>query len=76
MFYVDIRVPQLAGTYDFRLEEEVEINVLIRQITAILFGKETAGVLFDLTGQIELCSEFHLSEQGVLSGHTLVLFVI
>lgn len=75
MFYIDIRVLQLAETYDFKLEEEVEINVLIRQITVILFGKEETGVLFDLTGQMELCSELNLSEQGVRSGHTLLLFL-
>lgn len=49
MVFVDIRIPQLAKTYDFRLDEKTETAVLIRQISVILFGKEVQGALFDLT---------------------------
>ena len=75
MIYVDIRVPQLGQIYDFKLEEEAETGTLIQQITAILLGEEASGVLFDLTKQRELCKEQRLPEQGVVSGHTLLLLI-
>ncbi|HOO26917.1 MAG TPA: hypothetical protein PLU43_00515 [Lachnospiraceae bacterium] len=76
MVFVDIRIPQLAKTYDFRLDEKTETAVLIRQTSVILFGKEVQGALFDLTQKQILCGNRTLTGQGTVSGHTLLLLFI
>lgn len=76
MNYMDIRVPQLAETFDCRLEEDVKISVLLRQLAVLLPGRKEAGVLFSLSQKRMLNSDRTLQEQGVISGQTLLLLFI
>ncbi len=76
MNYVDIRVPQLAKTFDCKLEEHVKISVLISQLTVLLLGRRAEGILFSLNQKRVLQKEQTLLEQGVVSGQTLLLIFI
>jgi len=76
MNYIDIRVPQLAETFDCRLEEHVKTSVLLRQLAVLLLGRNEDGVLFSLDQERMLKSDQTLQEQGVVSGQTLLLLFI
>ncbi len=76
MNYMDIRVPQLAETFDCRLEEHVKTSVLLRQLAVLLLGRNEDGVLFSLDQERMLKSDQTLQEQGVVSGQTLLLLFI
>ena len=73
---MDIRVPQLAETFDCRLEEHVKTSVLLRQLAVLLLGRNEDGVLFSLDQERMLKSDQTLQEQGVVSGQTLLLLFI
>ncbi len=74
MRYVDVRVPQLARTYDFLLDEKVPVEDVMESLMQNLLGEERNGLLFSVQNKRLLIPARTLEEQEILSGQTLVLF--
>lgn len=68
MVLVDIFVPSVAQTYNFSLNEAVEISAIINEITGMIAQKEQTG----LAGRQEDLNLYNVKEQRILPrGNTL-----
>ena len=79
MIMVDVTVPSVGRRYDFNLEEQAQISVLIAEISEIICQKENCvlegeneGLVLCSEGQI-LSPEATLSQYGIANGSRLIL---
>ena len=81
MIAVDINVPYLGVSYDFSLDENVQIASVIEEIAAMICAKERWQAntsapnldLYDLMRKKKLNRCSTLSAEGVLTGQQLLL---
>ena len=81
MILVDIYVPSVDKTYDFQLNEDIEISTVVEEISEMIGQKEHSKI----TGQVDqlmLCNyrtscilsrEYTLKEAGIVNGDKLLL---
>lgn len=81
MILVDIFVPSVDKTYDFQLNEQTPIDMLIEEISEMIGQKEHSEVDGDV-GKLILCDRESqrileknrtLSECGIITGKSLIL---
>lgn len=80
MILVDVYIPAVEQTYDFRLEQDCFPDVIIGEISEMVEQKEqmpaedtSALVLFDADTRQMLPFDRTLLEGGVTDGHLLIL---
>lgn len=80
MILVDVYVPAVEQTYDFRLEENCcpdmiisEIREMVEQKEQMLSDEQERCLLFDADLQCMLSCERTLAQSGVTDGHLLIL---
>ena len=81
MILVDIYVPSVGNTYDFRLDEEEKISAIIEEIRELIGQKEHCQIVGDIK-KLMLCSKKNqqilpkhstLSANGIVTGSSLLL---
>lgn len=81
MVLVDVFVPSVDKTYDFQLNENIAISVVIEEIAEMVGQKEKSQIVGSLS-KMELCSskdrvalhkEQTLPQSGVVTGDSLIL---
>lgn len=81
MLMVDIDVLSIGRKYNFTLEEQVPVSVIISEICEVICQKENCSLgnpentltLSSLENGVMMSPELTLSEYGVRNGHTLIL---
>ena len=81
MIIVEVFVPAIDNIYEFRLNEDVAVNVVIEEIISVICQKEQcplkgerADFLLVLGGKQQvLSSNLSLYENGVQSGDRLIM---
>ena len=81
MVMVEVEVPGLRKTYDFRLNDEAKIDDVIEEICTIICQKEKGDVLLRtrdmilsvVSNGIIMNNMYKLSEYNVLDGMKLML---
>lgn len=81
MILVEVFVPSLDRTYEFKLNEDVAVSVVIEEISSVICQKEQCDVegnrsefILVLCGKQQiLSSNLSLYENGVQSGDRLYL---
>lgn len=81
MLLMEVKVPALCGRYDFELEESATIDMLIREITAVVCQKERCQCfecaqglrLYSQELERQLAPEEVLGTSGVRNGQSLIL---
>lgn len=81
MILVDILIPSLDKTYDFRLDETARIEHVIEEISVMVSQKEQCEIrgnkdellLYSYEGHVVLNREFSLSDMGIKDGAKLLL---
>ena len=81
MIMVDITVPSVSRQYNFSIEEQVPISVLLAEISEVICQKENCvfdGDISELTicsreGQLFLDPAHTLEEYGIRNGMQLLL---
>ena len=81
MILVDIFIPSVDKTYDFQLDENVPVAVVIDEISEMIEEKEKTALqgdagqlrLCDPAGERELDKERTLSESRITTGSRLIL---
>ncbi|MCR4640694.1 MAG: EsaB/YukD family protein [Lachnospiraceae bacterium] len=81
MILVDIFVPSVDKTYDFQLNEEIEIHTVLEEISEMIGQKEHSRI----TGRVDqlllcnyrtgsiLSTNITLKEAGIVNGDKLLL---
>lgn len=80
MIVVEIYVPVLDASYDFKLDENVPTGVVIEEIASVICQKEqckiggdkTQFMLFKVENRQSLSANLTLYENGVTTGDSLV----
>lgn len=81
MIVVDLHVPIIYQNYNFQLNENIEINLLIEEISEMIGQKEHSQIVGDVnklllcdkkTGRV-LEKNKTLNECGVITGNSLIL---
>ncbi len=81
MIIVEIYVPVTDGTYEFKLNEDVPVGVLLEELCAVVSEKEQCPVsdikdkmmLFNYRKKSALSNNMTLFESGISTGDRLVL---
>ncbi|MDO4513556.1 MAG: EsaB/YukD family protein [Lachnospiraceae bacterium] len=81
MILVDITVPALDNTYDFRLDEDATVAEIMDEVVSMICQKEMSHLegdekdllLCSQSGQVILDRAWTLRESGVRSGERLLL---
>lgn len=81
MIIVDVEVQSIGRKYNFTLEEQVPISMLISEIREVICQKENCFLgrpeneltLSSLENGVMMSPDLSLSEYGVMNGHTLLL---
>ena len=74
MILVEVFVPSLDRTYEFKLNEDVAVSVVIEEISSVICQKEQCDVEGNRCGKQQiLSSNLSLYENGVQSGDRLYL---
>lgn len=80
MILVDVYIPAVEQTYDFRLEETCRPDVIIGEICEMVEQREQLPadegerfLLFDASLRRALPYDRTLEESGVIDGHLLIL---
>lgn len=81
MILVDVTVPSVEKTYDFNLDENAQIALVIEEITGMISQKEHCSIvgnkenllLCKYDGQVVLDKQSTLTECGVVNGGRLLL---
>lgn len=81
MVMVEVMVPALDKEYDFQLDENASIDILIEEITEMvchreqiqLVGEEKKMMLCHLDGQRVLPRDQNLCDLGIKTGNRLML---
>lgn len=81
MIMVDVTVPSIGRQYNFSLEEQTPVSMLIAEIAEVICQKENCSLTGE-TGELVLCSveqekilapEASLSQYGIRDGNRLLL---
>lgn len=81
MILVDIYVPALGNVYDFQLDEDEKVNIIVEEIGELIGQKEHCQIVGDIS-ELMLCSRDNriilspnstLSELGIHNGNSLIL---
>ena len=81
MILVDIYVPAVGNIYDFQLDEEEKISMIVEEIGELIGQKEHCQIIGDI-GELMLCSKkdkkilsksLTLSGSGIKNGDSLIL---
>lgn len=81
MLLMEVKVPALCGRYDFELEESATVDMLIREVTAVICQKERCQCFEGAQGlrlysqelERQLAPEEVLGTSGVRNGQSLIL---
>lgn len=81
MILVDVYVPSLDRVYDFNLDEDSKISVLIEEISELickkehsqLDGEKTRFVMGSFDRKINFNPQYSLSEYSIKNGEKLIL---
>lgn len=81
MILVEIKVPAVNGAYEFKLNEDVSVSIIIDEICAVICEKEQCGmpegangmILFDSDRGILLSKTLSLYENNIGNGSCLLL---
>lgn len=81
MILVEIAVPSTDGSYEFKLNEDVPVGILLEEICSVVSEKEQCSVsdngepliLFNYQRKTELSPNMTLYENGITSGDKLYL---
>ena len=81
MILVEIVVPSTDGTYEFKLNEDVPVGILLEEICSVVSEKEQCSlssekgsmILFNYLKKTELSPNMTLYENGITTGDKLVL---
>ena len=81
MILVDVYVPSVGKTYDFHLEENAAISVIIEEISEMVGHKERTRIIGDTSG-LQICDKAGgktmpkastLAKCGICNGDSLIL---
>ena len=81
MILVEIVAPSTDGSYEFKLNEDIPVGVLLEEICAVVSEKEQCPlsdkkdnlILFNYQKKTELSPNLTLYESGITTGDRLVL---
>lgn len=81
MILVEIVVPSTDGSYEFKLNEDVPVGVLLEEICSVVSEKEQCSqssdkgslILFNYQKKAELSPNMTLYENGITTGDKLFL---
>lgn len=81
MILVEIKVPSVNGTYEFKLNEDVSVSIVIDEICSVICEKEQCSMpdgagrmmLFDSDRGIRLSEILSLYENNIGNGSCLLL---
>lgn len=80
MIYVEITVPSIDGTYEFKLNEDIPVYTVIEEICSVICEKEqcklisdSGMMLFGGEGRSALSLNLTLYENGIQNGNKLIL---
>ena len=81
MILVDINVPSVEETWDFMIDENVDVNRLIPELVRMAAKRTHSDPetnpdkfsLYSATDECELTGDRTLAENGVRDGHRLIL---
>ena len=81
MILVEITVPSTDGTYEFKLNEDVLVSMVIDELCSVISEKERCDmpanadsfVLFSADKGVMLSKTLTLYENGVINGDRLIL---
>ncbi len=81
MIIVEINVPSVDGTYEFKLNEDTSVTMIIDEICSVICEKEQCTVpknvesmmLFDVDNGVLLSKELTLYENNIINGKKLML---
>jgi hypothetical protein len=81
MILVDVTVPSVEKTYDFNLDENAQISLVMEEIVGMICQKEQCEMignkenllLCQYGGQVILNKQSTLKECGVTNGYRLLL---
>ena len=81
MILVEITVPSTDGTYEFKLNEDVSVSMVIDELCSVISEKERCDmpanadsfVLFSADKGVMLSKALTLYENGVINGDRLIL---
>ena len=81
MIIVEIFVPSVDGTYEFKLNEDIEVSLIIDEICSVICEKEQCPmptncqdmVLFNADREVRLNENLTLFENDICSGNRLIL---
>lgn len=81
MILVDIYVPAVGNVYDFQLDEEEKISMIVEEIGELIGQKEHCQIVGEI-GELMLCSKkdrkilsknLTLALSGIQNGDSLIL---
>ena len=81
MILVDIYVPALGNVYDFQLDEDEKVNIIVEEIGELIGQKEHCQIVGNIS-ELMLCSRDNriilspnstLAELGIHNGNSLIL---
>ena len=81
MILVDVVVPSVDKSYDFNLDENAQIALVMEEIVGMICQKEQCKIIGDKTnlllcrydGQVILDKQMTLRECGIMNGYKLLL---
>ena len=81
MIIVEISVPSTDGTYEFKLDEDVPVSMIIDELCSVISEKKRCSMpagtdgfmLFSVEKSNLLSSGLTLFENGVINGDRLIL---
>lgn len=81
MIMVDVMVPSIGRQYNFSLEEQAPVSMLIAEIAEVICQKEScrlegsaeALTLWSQEHKVMLSGEASLSQYGIVNGNRLML---
>lgn len=81
MIMVDVMVPSIGRQYNFNLEEQAPVSMLIAEIAEVICQKESchlegrveALTLWSQEQKVMLSGEASLSQYGIVNGNRLML---
>ena len=81
MILVDVYVPSVSNNYSFRLDEKIQIGLLIEELAELICQKEQCRFVGD-KAELHLCmykmnaimsKEMTLTDYGIVDGGKLIL---
>ena len=81
MILVDVIVPSVEKNYDFNLDENAKIEMVLEEIAGMICQKEQCTIIGDknqlllckFEGQVVLDKQMSLAQSGIINGDRLLL---